>query len=293
DRRLRRVRRGGHAVREGRPRLDLRRQPGVVRRGPGRARQRGPRPRQGGGRAAAHRPGGHLASAAEGGARARPLAGRRAERARFGEGAAGGPGRGVPGQRRAAGRGADRAAARRDGRAGEHPRRRVPGHPHGGEQVTTRHFLKADDLSPGEQDEVLTLAAEMKKDRFGYRPFEGPQTVAVLFDKPSARTRISFHAGIGELGGLPLIVDGVSTLMGRGEPVEDIARVLGRQVAAIVWRTSAQRLIETMAANAAVPVVNALTDDYHPCQILADLQTVRERLGRTAGLTLAYVGDGA
>jgi ornithine carbamoyltransferase len=159
--------------------------------------------------------------------------------------------------------------------------------------VSTRHFLRDDDLSPEEQDEVLGLAAEMKKDRFGYRPFEGPRTVAVLFDKPSARTRISFHVGIGELGGLPLIVDGVSTLMGRGEPVEDIARVLERQVAAIVWRTTGQHLIETMAAHSSVPVVNALTDEFHPCQILADLQTIRERLGRTAGLTLAYVGDGA
>jgi ornithine carbamoyltransferase len=157
----------------------------------------------------------------------------------------------------------------------------------------TRHFLRDDDLSPAEQAEVLDLAAAMKKDRYGYRPFEGPKTVAVLFDKPSARTRVSFHVGIGELGGLPLVVDGVSTLMGRGEPVEDLARVLDRQVAAIVWRTNGQQLIDTMAAHSAVPVVNALTDDFHPCQILADLQTVRERLGRTAGLTLTYVGDGA
>ncbi|MDA0638582.1 ornithine carbamoyltransferase [Nonomuraea sp. MCN248] len=164
---------------------------------------------------------------------------------------------------------------------------------HGADPARVRHFLRDDDLSPDEQEEVLALAAEMKKDRFGHRPFEGPRTVAVLFDKPSARTRISFHAGIGELGGLPLIVDGVSTLMGRGEPIEDIARVLDRQVAAIVWRTNGQELIETMAANSAVPVVNALTDEFHPCQILADLQTVRERFGRTTGLTLAYVGDGA
>ncbi|WP_336212654.1 ornithine carbamoyltransferase [Nonomuraea sp. LPB2021202275-12-8] len=157
----------------------------------------------------------------------------------------------------------------------------------------TRHFLRDDDLSPAEQAEVLDLAEAMKKDRFGYRPFEGPKTVAVLFDKPSARTRISFHAGIGELGGLPLVVDGVSTLMGRGEPVEDLARVLDRLVAAIVWRTTGQELIEAMAAHSAVPVVNALTDDFHPCQILADLQTVRERFGQTAGLTFTYVGDGA
>ncbi|MGW2222331.1 ornithine carbamoyltransferase [Nonomuraea sp. NPDC001684] len=157
----------------------------------------------------------------------------------------------------------------------------------------TRHFLRDDDLTPEEQTEVLDLAAAMKKDRFGYRPFEGPKTVAVLFDKPSARTRVSFHTGIGELGGLPLVVDNVAVLMGRGEPTADIARVLDRQVAAIVWRTTGQRLVEEMAAASAVPVVNALTDDFHPCQILADLQTVRERLGGTAGLTLTYVGDGA
>ncbi|MEV4549838.1 ornithine carbamoyltransferase [Nonomuraea wenchangensis] len=156
-----------------------------------------------------------------------------------------------------------------------------------------RHFLKDDDLSPAEQAEVLDLAEAMKKDRFGYRPFEGPRSVAVLFDKPSARTRVSFHTGIGELGGLPLVVDNVTALMGRGEPAKDLARVLDRQVAAIVWRTNGQELIEEMAAHARVPVVNALTDAYHPCQILADLQTVREHLSRTAGVTLAYTGDGA
>ncbi|MFI6299824.1 ornithine carbamoyltransferase [Nonomuraea sp. NPDC050790] len=157
----------------------------------------------------------------------------------------------------------------------------------------TRHFLKDDDLSPAEQAEVLDLAAAMKKDRHGYRPFEGPKTVAVLFDKPSTRTRVSFAVGIGELGGLPLIIDGGSSQMGRGEPIEDSARVLERQCAAIVWRTSGQERIEAMAAGTAVPVVNALTDAYHPCQILADLQTVRERFGTAKGQTLAYVGDGA
>ncbi|MEU5865290.1 ornithine carbamoyltransferase [Nonomuraea sp. NPDC047529] len=164
---------------------------------------------------------------------------------------------------------------------------------HRADSAQVRHFLRDDDLTPEEQTEVLDLAAAMKKDRLGYRPFEGPKTVAVLFDKPSARTRVSFHTGIGELGGLPLVVDNVAVLMGRGEPTADIARVLDRQVAAIVWRTTGQRLVEEMAAASAVPVVNALTDDFHPCQILADLQTVRERLGGTAGLTLTYVGDGA
>ncbi|MFI6540160.1 ornithine carbamoyltransferase [Nonomuraea sp. NPDC050547] len=159
--------------------------------------------------------------------------------------------------------------------------------------MTRRHFLKDDDLSPAEQAEVLALAAAMKKDRYGYRPFEGPKTVAVLFDKPSTRTRVSFAVGVGELGGLPLIIDGGASQMGRGEPIEDSARVLERQCAAIVWRTAGQERIEAMAEGTTVPVVNALTDEYHPCQILADLQTVRERFGTTKGLTLAYVGDGA
>ncbi|MEU7749930.1 ornithine carbamoyltransferase [Nonomuraea sp. NPDC049158] len=160
--------------------------------------------------------------------------------------------------------------------------------------ATVRHFLRDDDLSPAEQGDVLDLAAAMKKDRYGYRPFEGPRTVAVLFDKPSTRTRISFAVGVGELGGLPLVIDGGNSQMGRGEPIEDTARVLERQVAAIVWRTGAQEGLELMAAGTAVPVVNALTDEFHPCQILADLLTVRERFGGgTGGLTLTYLGDGA
>ncbi|MFC4060415.1 ornithine carbamoyltransferase [Planomonospora corallina] len=157
----------------------------------------------------------------------------------------------------------------------------------------TRHFLRDDDLSPAEQAEVLDLAAAMKKDRYGHRPFAGPQTVAVLFDKHSTRTRVSFAVGIGELGGLPLVIDAGSSQLGRGESVEDTARVLERQVAAIVWRTFGQDRIEAMASASSVPVVNALTDDFHPCQILADLQTVREQFGATAGLTLTYYGDGA
>ncbi|WP_449062823.1 ornithine carbamoyltransferase [Planomonospora algeriensis] len=157
----------------------------------------------------------------------------------------------------------------------------------------TRHFLRDDDLLPAEQAEILDLAAAMKKDPYGYRPFAGPQTVAVLFDKHSTRTRVSFAAGIGELGGLPLVIDAGSSQMGRGESVEDTAKVLERQVGAIVWRTFGQERIEAMASASSVPVVNALTDEFHPCQILADLQTVREEFGRTAGLTLAYYGDGA
>ncbi|GAB6897978.1 ornithine carbamoyltransferase [Kineosporia succinea] len=159
--------------------------------------------------------------------------------------------------------------------------------------MTVRHFLKDDDLSPDELIEVLDLADRLKADRFARKPLEGPQTVAVLFDKSSTRTRVSFSVGIADLGGYPLVIESGSSQLGRGEPIEDTARVFSRQVAAIVWRTGNQSRIEAMASAATVPVVNALTDQYHPCQLLADLQTIREHKGRLAGLTLAYLGDGA
>ena len=156
-----------------------------------------------------------------------------------------------------------------------------------------RHFLRDDDLSPAEQLEVLDLAARVKADRFAFTPLAGPRAVAVLFDKPSTRTRVSFSAGIAELGGYPLVMEAVGSQLGRGEPIEDTTRVLDRQCAAIVWRTFGQDRVEAAARVSRVPVVNALTDSFHPCQVLADLQTVRERLGRLAGVTLSYVGDGA
>jgi ornithine carbamoyltransferase len=156
-----------------------------------------------------------------------------------------------------------------------------------------RHFLRDDDLSPAEQTEVLALAAELKRDRFAHRPLDGPKPVAVLFDKSSTRTRVSFSVGIAELGGYPLVLDSGSTQLGRGEPIADTARVLVRQCAAIVWRTFGQDRIEAMAAASAVPVVNALTDQFHPCQVLADLLTITERFGSTAGRTIAFFGDGA
>jgi ornithine carbamoyltransferase len=157
----------------------------------------------------------------------------------------------------------------------------------------TRHFLRDDDLSPAEQAEVLDLADRMKADRFGYRPLAGPRTVAVLFDKPSTRTRISFAVGIAELGGQPLVIDAQSSQLGRGEPVADTARVLDRQVAAIAWRTFGQDRVEEMAAVSRVPVINALTDRFHPCQVLGDLQTARAAHGRLAGLVLTFLGDGS
>jgi ornithine carbamoyltransferase len=157
----------------------------------------------------------------------------------------------------------------------------------------SRHFLRDDDLAPAEQAEVLDLAAAMKRDRYDHRPLAGPKSVAVVFDKPSLRTRVSFEAGIAELGGQPLVIDSRSTHFGRGETVGDAARVLSRYVAAIVMRTFGDDRLAEVAAAASVPVVNALTDGFHPCQLLADLLTIREHCGGTAGHTLAYVGDAA
>ena len=167
-----------------------------------------------------------------------------------------------------------------------------------------RHFLADDDLSAAEQAEVLDLASRLKQDRLKQdgrqqradRATPGPLTglsVAVVLEKPSTRTRLSFEVGIVELGGHPLIVDANSSQLGRGETIEDTARVLSRYVDAIVIRTFGQDRLAALAAASGVPVVNALTDAFHPCQVLADLQTVRERRGRTEGLTLSYLGDGA
>ncbi|GGM48951.1 ornithine carbamoyltransferase [Dactylosporangium sucinum] len=157
----------------------------------------------------------------------------------------------------------------------------------------TRHLLRDDDLTAAEQREVLDLAAAMKADRFGFRPLAGPRSVAVIFEKQSLRTRVSFETGIAELGGTPIIIDALSTHFGRGEAIGDAARVLSRYVDAIVIRSNVDARVRELAEHATVPVVNALTDGFHPCQLLADLQTVRERLGGTEGRTLAYLGDTA
>ena len=156
-----------------------------------------------------------------------------------------------------------------------------------------RHFLADDDLSQAEQIHILDLADELRDDPFGHPVFAGPRSVAVLFDKPTLRTQASFAAGIAELGGYPMIVDGRLAGVGVRESIADTARVLSRQCAAIVWRTFGQDQLEEMAAHAGVPVINALTDTFHPCQLLADLQTIRQHKAALAGLTLAYVGDGA
>ncbi len=160
-----------------------------------------------------------------------------------------------------------------------------------------RHFLRDDDLTPAEQAQVLDLAASFKAAPFDARPLEGPQSVAMIFDKPTLRTQTSFGAGIAELGGNPMLVEGKLAGIGVRESVEDVARVLGRQAAAIVWRTFLQSDLDLMAAHAGVPVVNALTDEFHPCQLIADLLTVREHKagpdGALTGLTVAFLGDAA
>ena len=155
----------------------------------------------------------------------------------------------------------------------------------------TRHFLRDDDISPSEQAEILDLAASLKIDRFSSNVFAGPKTVALIFDKPSTRTRVSFSVGVRELGGAPLIIDSAVSQLASKESVADTARVLDRQVSMIVWRTFAQSGLVEMAENSKVPVINSLSDEFHPCQLLADLMTIKERLGTLQGKVLCYIGD--
>ncbi len=156
-----------------------------------------------------------------------------------------------------------------------------------------RHFLKDDDISSAEQAEIIRRALELKKSPYSARPYAGPKTVALIFDKTSTRTRVSFAVGVADLGGVPLIIDSQTSQMGGKESVADTARVLDRQVAAIVWRTYAHSGLDEMAAHSNVPVINSLSDDYHPCQLLADLMTIQECKGKLAGLKVSYIGDAA
>jgi ornithine carbamoyltransferase len=157
----------------------------------------------------------------------------------------------------------------------------------------TRHFLRDDDVTPDEQTQILAIAAEVKANPYAFRPLEGPRGVGVIFDKNSTRTRFSFEMGVAQLGGHAVVVDGRTTQLGRDESLADTGRVLSRFVEAVVWRTFGHERLEEMAATATVPVINALSDTFHPCQVLADLQTIIERKGRTAGLKMTYLGDGA
>jgi len=159
-----------------------------------------------------------------------------------------------------------------------------------------RDFLTLDDLSPAELAEILNLADELKASRADPRPeqrsaLEG-RSVGMIFEKPSTRTRVSFDVAVAELGGHAVALSANDLQLGRGETVEDTARVLSRYVHALVVRTFAQSRLEALAAAGSVPVINALSDFTHPCQALADLQTIREHKGALAGLKVAYLGDG-
>jgi len=156
----------------------------------------------------------------------------------------------------------------------------------------TRDYLSVDDLSSDELTEILDLADRLKADRALHASALAGRAVALIFEKSSTRTRVSFEVGVGQLGGYPLTLSSADLQLGRGETIEDTGRVLSRYVDAIVLRTFEQERLEVLAGAASVPVVNSLSDFEHPCQALADLQTIREHRGTLAGTVLTYVGDG-
>jgi ornithine carbamoyltransferase len=155
-----------------------------------------------------------------------------------------------------------------------------------------RHYLSVDDLTPAELTGLLELAAKVKADPAAYAERLHGRSVALIFEKPSTRTRLSFEVGVAELGAHPLVISSTELQLGRGETIEDTGRVLSRYVDAVVLRTFEQERLELLASASSVPVVNSLSDFEHPCQALADLFTIRERLGGPQGRTLTYLGDG-
>lgn len=160
--------------------------------------------------------------------------------------------------------------------------------------MAVRHFLTLLDLSPQELDQLLQRAMELKQqyraglrtDRFQHR------VLGMIFEKASTRTRVSFEAGMAQMGGHALFLSPRDTQLGRGEPIEDSARVLSRMVDIIMVRTFEHERVERFARYSTVPVINALTDDFHPCQLLADMQTYLEHRGPIKGRTVAWIGDG-
>ena len=157
-----------------------------------------------------------------------------------------------------------------------------------------RHFLRVNDWSPEELVQVLDLADELKaqlRERSPHPLLEG-RTLGMIFQKPSTRTRVSFEVGIAQLGGVGLYLAASDLQLGRGETVKDTATVLSRYLDGIMIRTFSQADVDELAAHADVPVLNGLTDEFHPCQALADVMTIRERLGALEGVRVAYLGDG-
>jgi ornithine carbamoyltransferase len=160
--------------------------------------------------------------------------------------------------------------------------------------VSPRHFLTLKDLSPSELKQLISRASELKAmHRAGtdYQPLKN-KVLAMIFEKSSTRTRVSFEAGMAQFGGHALFLSPRDTQLGRGEPIEDSARVISSMVDAVMIRTFGHDIVETFAANSRVPVINALTDDYHPCQLLADMQTYQEHRGSIEGKKVVWVGDG-
>jgi ornithine carbamoyltransferase len=160
--------------------------------------------------------------------------------------------------------------------------------------VTVRHFLTLADVSPAELKSLLERAAELKKmprDDRQHAPLGG-KVMAMLFEKSSTRTRVSFEAGMAQLGGSSMFLSPRDLQLDRGEPVEDTARVMSRMVDVVVIRANQHEMVERFAAHSSVPVINALTDRHHPCQLLADIQTFIERRGEIRGRTIAWIGDG-
>ena len=155
-----------------------------------------------------------------------------------------------------------------------------------------RNYLSVDDLAPAELTAILELSERVKADPAAYADRMRGRSVALVFEKPSTRTRVSFEVGVAELGAHPLVISSTDLQLGRGETIEDTGRVFSRYVDAIVLRTFEQERLELLASAATIPVINSLSDFEHPCQALADLFTARERLGGLEGRTLSYLGDG-
>lgn len=160
--------------------------------------------------------------------------------------------------------------------------------------MTVRHFLTLQDITPDEFRTIIARATELKEMRNRgevYEPLSN-KVMAMIFEKASTRTRVSFEAGMAQLGGHAMFLSSRDTQLGRGEPVEDAARVISSMVDVVMIRTFSHSIVETFAQYSRVPVINALTDDYHPCQLLADMQAYFEHRGDISGKTVAWIGDG-